>query len=326
MKSKNKKICIIFAGGTMLSEKDPLAVNQAGDINGWLKKMPEIEIMAEIEPIFLIGEGYQASGKEFWQKINNLIQSRYDDFMGFIVINRVSDILFNALAASFAFNHLNKPIIFTGSQLPVVDKSLIDVKRKSFGGLGIKANLINAVQIATMDFPVVGLMFGNAFLRATKAVRSAIYSLNIFTSADNKYLAKIDFGISPQIKLSRPEKNPEFINDFEDKVLYVKYQPGLTFEDYKETAGKVKGLVIESLPVEPFSEEFKNELNRIKIPVVVYNKYYVPDLAINNVITVRQMTKETALIKFMWALGQTDDVKKIREIMNQEYAGEFINN
>ena len=129
--------------------------------------------------------------------------------------------------------------------MPILEKGLVESKKKTFGGLGVKANLINAVQIATMDIPAVGLMFGNRCLRAVKAQRSAVYSLNIFTSADDTYLAKIDFGISPSEKVQLPTHESILKNSFEQNVSLVKYYPGMSFDILKESSGDSKGLIIE---------------------------------------------------------------------------------
>ncbi|MBU1036604.1 asparaginase [Patescibacteria group bacterium] len=323
MTPKTKKICLLIAGGTILSEKDQAKVEKNSDIQTWLEKMPELSIVAEIEPVFIIGENNDFSGKELWQKIIKEIYERLDSFAGFIVTSRVNNIIYNALAVSFAMVNLNKTVIFTGSQLPVINKESILLK-KTFGGLGIKANLINAIQIATMELPVVGLMFGNSFIRAVKAVRSTVYALNIFSSVDNTYLAKIDFGISPQEKVKLPTSKPELKNNFASEVLVIKYYPGFNLDLIKDSLKQSKGLFIEGLAIQTLNKKFIEDLKSLKIPVVVYNNFFIEDLKTKNIIEVSKMTKETALVKFMWVLGQTKDLVKIKELMLEERCAEFI--
>ena len=323
---KNKKICLLLAGGTILSEKDKESVKKKEDIAGWVARMPELLIMGELEPVFVYGEEEAPSGKELWQKLAQEIFFRLNNYDGFIITSRVDEILFTAISASFAITNLNKPVVFTGSQLPLVDKELVSNKKKSFGGLGVKSNLINAVQVATMDFPAVGLMFGNSFLRAVKARRSAVYDLNIFASVDGKYLAKIDFGISPQERVEKPAGQPFLRDKFDDNIAQIKYFPGFKMSKMKMDFSKAHGLLVGSLPIEPFSNEFLKELTGLKMPVVVHNRFYVPRLNRNNIIEMSNISKEAALVKFMWALGQTNDIAQIRSMMLNQSCGEFITN
>lgn len=324
MKIKNKKICLLVAGGTVLSEKDLSAVETGSDLGNWLLKMPELSIMADVEPVFICGEKSPFKGIELWQKIAGEIYSRLNQSAGFIVTSSVNDVLYNALAASFAIENINKPIIFTGSQLPIINKELIEKKRKVFGGLGIKANLINAVQIATMDIPAVGIMFGNRCIRAVRAQRSAIYSLNVFTSVDDSYLAKIDFGVSPAEKNQPSAQKPILKDKFEQNVFLIKYFSGMSFDTLKSLLETSRGLVIEGSPIEGFAKEFLNGLKKLKIPVVVYNNFFVQKLRAENIIEISNMTLETTLIKFMWALGQSGNVFEIRELMYEQFCNEFI--
>ena len=93
MVRKTKKICLLIAGGTILSEKDLSSIEKESDINEWLAKMPELTIMASIEPVFISGEKESSHGVEFWQKIIMEIYNRLNSSDGFIITNKVNDIL-----------------------------------------------------------------------------------------------------------------------------------------------------------------------------------------------------------------------------------------
>ena len=82
--------------------------------------------------------------------------------------------------------------------------------------------------------------------------------------------------------------------------------------------------MIESLPLEPFEENFLQCLKKIKKLVLIYNRFYVPRLKADNLIEIFDLTKETALVKFIWALGQSKDLNEIRSLMLNEQVGEFI--
>jgi len=324
MPIQNKKICLMLAGGTIIAENENFFVEEPSDMQIWLDKMPELLIMAHFDPIYICGEKSPEHGPKFWTRLAKEIFDRKYDYDGFIITNPPHDVLYNSIAMSFALSGINKPVIFTGSQLPVINKDLVDFKNLPVSGLGVKANLINAVQVATTNFGGVGLIFGNRCIRPTKAIRENVYSFNVFSSVDNSSLAKIDFGISLLEPVQAGRRKPELKNTFVDDVLSVKYYSGMNFEIFEKAAKNYSGFMIESLPLEPFAPDFLEGLKKLKKPILIYNRFYVPQLKANNLIEVFNLTKKTALVKFIWALGQSKDLHEIRSLMFNEQVGEFI--
>ena len=319
-----KKICLMLAGGTIIAENENFFVEKANDMPIWLEKMPELLIMAHFELVYMGGEKSHEYGPKFWQRLAKEIFDRRDDYNGFIVTNSPQDAVYNSIAMSFALKSIDKPVIFTGSQLPVINKDLVDVKNLPVSGLGVKANLINAVQVATTNFGGVGLIFGNRCINPVKAVRENVYSFNIFSSVDNSSLAKIDFGVSLLESVPQVDRQPELKNNFAEDILSVKYYSGMDFKIFAKAADNYSGVMIESLPLKPFEENFVQGLKKIKKPVLIYNRFYVPPLKADNLIEIFDLTKETALVKFIWALGQSKNFNEIRSLMLNEQAGEFI--
>lgn len=315
---------MLLAGGTALSEQDRQPVNSAADVEGWIKKLPELAIMGQLEPVFIRGEEDHPRGPVLWQQLAEEVFKRYDDFDGFIITSAPHDMLYNAVALSFAFKNLNKPVVLTGSPLASVGKAMAEAKKFPLSGLGIRANLINAVQIATMPFGAVGIIFGKFCLRAVKAQRTELYSLNIFFGQDDSYLAKIDFSFSLFEPFIPPIRPLELKNNFEPNVLSLDYYPGLDFEKFSQAVKGASGLLVKGLSLEPFDKKFLAGLKKLDLPVLAYNRFYMPPLNGDNLIEVFNLTKETALIKFMWALGQTRDYSEIRKLMASELCGEFL--
>lgn len=329
MTIKTKKICLLFAGGTALDEAkiSETSVYQPGDINKWLQQVPELKLLAKVEPLFIKGETEDLNGPPLWQKISNQIYQKYSSYDGFVILNDPETVLHLGIALSFALKNLGKPVILTGSQ--VSERSLkipewTIKKAKAFGGLGVKSNLINAVQMATMNFPVVGLIFGNQCLRPVKAENNAVYSLNIFSSADNQYLAKVDFGISPEDKLEKPSGRLILKNKYESGVIYVKYHPGMNITALKALLSHSQGLVLEVLTGVPLPKLLIKALDQLKIPMVIYNRLYMPRLNKKNLIEISEITPETVLIKLMWVLGQTQNSEEIRNLMYEDFCSEFL--
>lgn len=329
MKKKIKKIGLLITGGTTLDEKAiwDSSINTAKDINAWMKHMPELSLIAEITPIFVCSGNSQLSGIKLWQAISQQIYKIYNDYDGFVILSDVDAILFNGVALSFSLLNLHKPIILTGSQITkeAVKQPDWRVKKlKSYGGLGIKSNLINAVQLATLELPALGIIFGNRCIRAVKAVRTAYQALNIFKSADDTYLAKIDFGISLMEKPEAVKGRLVLKNKFEPSVLQIKYFPGLDFNLVKDSIQKSRGVLLEGLGSEPIAKEFLDSLSKARIPVLIYNKLGLPRYNSKNFIEVSNLTLATALIKFQWALGQASNSEDLRNIIYLEHCHELI--
>ena len=321
MKSKSKKICLLFAGGTTVLDKDirGSTVYGPGDIPGWLALAPEVSLMAQIEPVFVAADN-ELIGAPLWQKISQEIYRRLNDFDGFVVLTDLDSVLYAGTALSFALRNINKPVILTSSQITEANVKLPDwlaKKAKAYGGLGVKANLINAVQLATMNLPAVALMFGNRIIRAVKAQRSGFLGLNIFKSADESYLGRIDFSISLTEKFKNIPAPVVLKNGFETNISIHHYFPGADLQDLNRQ--KIRGRLLQGLADIDLLKNYKS-----LTPLIVHNRFLfdVPDQ--ENILIINNMTWETCLVKFMWALSQSKRLAEVRGFMFNEHADEFI--
>jgi len=319
MKKEGKRIALVFAGGTVLSTTERLVVKIEDDMEAWLDKVPEIGIMSHPEPFFARGEDDDLAGPVFWQDLTAKIHKLLVDFDGIVVISSLRDVMDNAIATTFALENLNKPVIFTGSLLP-----LFGHRSRSLDPIGLRANLINAMQAATMDLPAVCLAYGNCLIRAVKAQRTNMESNNVFTSSDDKYLARVDFGIS---RHNDDLDDAEFLinlkNTFVKNLLFLRYTPGLRVSSFEDSFKNSAGLLIDN-PTTEISPSFIQDLSLINKPVAVCNRFSKASMEGINLISLHGLTKETAYIKMCWALGQTNDIAECRSLMLNDLRGEFI--
>lgn len=322
MKNKNKKIGLLFGGGSTLTDKDLLgsSVKNASEMADWLKQVPELSLMAEIEPIFVYSDSEELRGIKLWQKVSQIIFEKAGTVDGFAVLTDLEEVLNLGIALSFALINLNKPVILTSSQITQEAVMLPDWKEKqakAYGGLGVKANLINAIQIVNLELPAVALMFGNRIIRPTKARRAQTLGLNLFDSIDDKYLGKIDFGISLSEKIKPPAEPLELNNQFEENVKIINWMPGggLVNSNNNQT----KGIIIRDL-LNLKDLIFKSG----KTPILVYNRFMIDNQRKNGdeLLAVNNMSWETTVIKFMWALAQKES--NAEAVMSKECCGEFI--
>lgn len=331
MPIKRKKICLLFYGGTTLSTKTEKgnSVEKEGDIWHWMKKMPELEIMAEIDPVFLSAKKSSEIGPKDWLKISKEIYRRFNKYDGFVITHGVDTMVYTASALSFMLANLNKPVVLTGSQIDPdfekEDKKAYDALFKDFGALGVKANLINAIQVATMNLSEVVIMFGNRLLQGNQAIKSDIFSLNVFEGLRGKILGRVDFGIRllSETKRKRGLK-PQLFDDLEEKVKLLELQPGMDEEFFKHFVAGTSGVVLKAYKGTILSPQIKKAIESLKVPVVVISYYSLPlTFKSPNIMYLSGITQEAVFTKLMWVLGQTRNFKKIKTLMKKNLSGEF---
>ena len=86
----------------------------AGKQKDWLKSMPELGIIADVEPVFVFDQNSVDITPAVWIKLAQEIHQRMDQATGFVVLHSVDNLLYTAAALSFMLQNLTKPIIFTG--------------------------------------------------------------------------------------------------------------------------------------------------------------------------------------------------------------------
>ena len=314
MPYSRKKILLLYCGGVELPDS-----NQKG-LTQWLDSFLELKMMADIKPKFIYdGPGSGISRKE-WQDIVLNIKENFKKYDGFIITHGLDNLLLSSSLTSYLIQRLGKPVIFTGSPL-IENKSKIKkpIKKifKEYESLGIKANLINAVQVATMDISGVSLMFGNRLLNPVRTIQTFDSNLNIFSSWQVKDLGKIQFGI--QLHSSVPKRinvKPKYFTDFNDQIKII--DPGLGLQSNLEISENTKGILIKSFQEDPSSII---KIIKTNLPILVYTQGNFKET--NNIISARGYTYEAALAKFMWVLGKTNNIKEIRRAFKKNYLGEI---
>lgn len=191
-----KKIYIAYTGGTIGMSPTPTGyVPLTGHLQNTLANMPEFH-RAEM-PEFTLHEyaplmDSSDMSPEDWNRVAADIQQHYDDFDGFVILHGTDTMAYTASALSFMLQGLNKPVIVTGSQIPLSEL-------RSDG----QVNLLNALYLAAnYPLPEVTLYFNNKLLRGNRATKSDADGFDAFSSPNFPTL--IDVGIA--IKLNRAVK------------------------------------------------------------------------------------------------------------------------
>ncbi|KFZ29680.1 cytoplasmic asparaginase I [Pseudidiomarina atlantica] len=185
-----KRIYVAYTGGTIGMQKSAQGyVPAPGFLTQCVNRMPEF--FREEMPLFTIHEyaplmDSSDMSPEDWQRIADDIQANYADYDGFVILHGTDTMAYTASALSFMFENLGKPVIITGSQIPLA-------ALRSDG----QTNLLNALYIAA-NYPIheVGLFFNNKLFRGNRATKADANGFNAFDSPNFRPLLEAGIQIS----------------------------------------------------------------------------------------------------------------------------------
>ena len=286
----------------------------------WLSQMPELRIIADLEPVFIFDQPSVNITPEVWLKLAREIHQRLDSAGGFVILHGVDNLLFTSSALSFLLQNLTKPIVFTGTQFGSLQSRRVEMR----------ANLINASQTTHFNFTEVCLMFGNRLLRANQARQSLEKSLNVFTAPLNAVLGRIDFSIRIFDKLALNNKGKtKLFDQLSDQVEIIRITPVLNLKILAKRLVDREGIIVNAKYYQELPRDLMFLFEKITpdLPVVIWtNRIQALPIAPKNIILINNLTWETTVTKFMWAVGQTTNAQKVKELMLKDVAGEIIDN
>ena len=306
MATNHKKIYLLVASNLPFVQK-----------RDWLESIPELNIIADVEPVLVFNEPSSDITPEVWLKLAQAISSRFETADGFVILHDIDNILYTGCALSFLLQNLTKPVIITG---PYQKKS--DVNHPE-----IRANIINACQAAGFNFGEVALMFGNRLIRANQSWLTIEESLNIFNAPANGVLGRIDFSIRIFDKNILNNKGQlKSFKELNNNFAIIDILPTINLKSLTRQVADKDGVLVKAFPYRNLPHDLVFFLGKITqdIPVVIWTKHLEqPVLAPKNLILINNLTWEATLTKLMWALTQSKQVKKVKELMIKDVAGEI---
>lgn len=230
-KGEKSSLLLIYTGGTIGMKVDPaLQALTPFDFSQILEEVPELAKYAYRIDSYTFDPLIDSSDVEpaLWKALCDLIEEKYDEYDGFIILHGTDTMAYSASALSFMIEGLTKPVIFTGSQLPIGTP-------RTDG----KENLISSVEIAAAKdekghamVPEVCVYFDNMLLRGNRSKKINSDHFRAFRSENFPPLAEAGISIKYDTSLIRyPESwtaRPIFHKVLDTRVSILKIHPGIT--------------------------------------------------------------------------------------------------
>ncbi len=336
----DRAVLVIYTGGTIGSVQTVAGGLAPLDFSEIHRHVPElvqdhltIEAVSFEPPI-----DSSNIGVAHWVELARLIQSRYDEFDGFVVLHGTDTLAYTASALSFMLEGLHKPVILTGSQLP------IGLPRTDG-----RENLLSAVEIAStqrLEAPIiqeVAVYFGSSLYRGNRTHKASAESMQAIISPNLPPLAEagVDIQFNAAILFRDPLMQLNVQEAMESRIAWLPLFPGQSNEILKRILDwpNLSGLVLSTYGSgnAPTNAELKallSEANKRGVSLVnvsqcshgaVHPERYATAHMLRDcgVIPGGDMTTEAAITKLMHCLGQELDGDDLRNAMRTNLRGEI---
>lgn len=341
------RLLLIYTGGTIGMIENPVTGSlQPFDFSHLIDNVPKIKMLNFVIDNLSFKEPIDSSdmSPEHWREIAHAIENRYDDYDGFVVLHGTDTMAYSASALSFMLGNLRKPVIITGSQLPIGEV-------RTDG----EENLITALQIAAATnskgepmVQEVAILFDNYLWRGNRSTKMSADNFNAFKSNNYPSLAKIGLGIhynEDALYRHDPDSDPSLHVEYglDTGVMVIDLFPGMQCDALRHqlsTPG-IKGIVLKTYgagnaPTSAwFTQAIKDAVDSGKVVINVtqcvnggvHKRYVSGDtLAASGVISGRDMTAEAAITKMMYLFGLGLDAGQVKEAFGVALCGEVTIN
>ncbi|MBQ8033792.1 MAG: type I asparaginase [Bacteroidales bacterium] len=341
---KNRSILLIYTGGTIGMKQDPDTLALVPfNFDQIEEEVPELKKFGCRIDSYSFDPVIDSSDvvPQFWVELAELIHNNYDKYDGFVVLHGTDTMSYSASALSFMLENLEKPVVFTGSQLPI---GMLRTDGKE--------NLISSIEIAAAKnaegramVPEVCIYFESYLYRGNRTTKYNAENFRAFRSANYPVLAEVGIHIKYNVSCIRyPEVwgRPLVVNkELDTGVAVLKIYPGITgniVDAVVDTPG-IRAVIIETFGSgnAPTSKWFVDSIKRaVSKGLIILNvtqcqagsvdmDAYATGVALKKVGVVSgyDSTFEAALLKLFFLMGHFSDNEDVKLCLGRNLRGEI---
>ena len=339
----NSKVLLIYTGGTIGMNRNPqTGALEPFDFEHLLNNVPELKQFDTQIDTYQFDPPIDSSDMTpaRWTQLSHVISDRYELFDGFVVLHGTDTMAYTASALSYMLENLTKPVIFTGSQLPI---GMLRTDGKE--------NLITSIEIAAAKdekgharVPEVGIYFNGRLLRGNRTTKQSADEFNAFESFNYPHLA--DAGVEilyHHDRILQPQWETPMTPHFrlDNNVIIFSLFPGIREDLVRHIIAtpNLRSIVMRTFgsgnaPQRPWvMQALREATQRGKIVINIsqcmqgkvqmgrYDTGY--QLQEAGVISGHDSTVESAVTKLMFLQSHYEDPDDIRRMMMQSIRGEI---
>lgn len=336
-------ILLIYTGGTIGMIKDfETGALRAFNFDKLLERIPELSHLdCDIETVSFDNPIDSSDmNPDYWIKMATIIEENYEQFDGFVVLHGSDTMSYSASTLSFMLENLTKPVIFTGSQLPIGDLRT-----------DAKENLITSIQIASLQdkygnpqITEVGLYFEYKLYRANRTTKINAEHFEAFDSLNYPPLAESGVHLKifkENLWRSAKEKPFKVHKKIDNNIALIKLFPGITLASLEGflASNTIKAIILETYGAgnAPTEAWFLNFLKKIKEKgIIIVNVtqcsggkvimgQYETSVALKSlgIISGKDITSEAAIAKLMYLLGRKISQSEFKTVFETQIRGEM---
>ena len=337
-----KRVLLIYTGGTIGMDENPkTGALEPLDFNHFMECVPEFKRLSIDVDTYQFVPPIDSSDMQpdRWVQMVEIIERNYEDYCGFVILHGTDTMAYTASALSFMLENLTKPVVLTGSQLPIG-------KLRTDG----KENLITSIEIAAAYreekaiVPEVCIYFSGKLLRGNRATKINAEGFAAFDSINYPHLGDAGININfHEANILKPDYDKPLLThkEIDPNVVVFSLFPGVqrSIISHVTDAPELRSVVMRTYgsgnaPQQPWLMELLRQATKKGINIVNVSQCLAGKVEMNRygtgfhlsetgIISGEDSTVEATVTKLMVLQGMYKDQAKVKERMTKALAGEF---
>lgn len=320
-----KQILLIATGGTIASKHSDSGLKPLISSTELLSYVPSAREFCRADALQLFNIDSTNIQPEHWLSMAGAVESRYDQYDGFVICHGTDTMAYTAAALSYLIQNSPKPIVITGSQKPI-DLEITDAK----------SNLLDSLRFASSDRAHgVNIVFDGKVIAGTRGKKERTKSYDAFSSINFPYIASVQesqilFYLDDKDQINQPMS---FCRSLNPKVGLLKLIPSMDASVLDYMAQHYDAVIIESFGVGGLPDYGTGGYHSVIEKWITLGKTVVMTTQVTNegsnmsvyevgrnikyefgLLEAYDMTLEATVTKLMWILGQTKDRDQVRDL------------